>query len=377
MQGSLEELDIRSLLHLIEVDQRTGILLVTSSAPTHNWVLFFVNGQIVYGSDSYSSPLLERAKEYLFYCKNKKVLQESIYYKIALEQEDIPEYRYVWALMHHQVLSINQGRNLLKSMLQETMFDIVRVKKGEFVFSHDICLEPLLISESPHQIVSTSVQRAQKWHQLYPHICSHHQYPVILNEEKLQANLPESAYKNIVNWARNKTTLRKLSRYINKDLLSVSLAVYPYAHKGWIELTEVKPHQQEQKIEKTRKIVCFSNDLAIASEMESLLRIHDYKVTILNDPLQNFGILFDIKPQLIFSELELPRIGGAQICKILRNTEDFKDTPIIILLDTSVQSYSVETIQTLAYGATGWLKKPFKEAQLWKTLEKYVRTPQQ
>ena len=72
MQGNLNEIDIRSILQLI-LGQRTGELFVEAysgsyisdrscnpspelhsspSLPTRSWLVFFLNGQIIYATDS-------------------------------------------------------------------------------------------------------------------------------------------------------------------------------------------------------------------------------------------------------------------------------------------------------------------------------------
>ena len=66
MQGHLNEIDIRSILQLIELGQRTGELFVetyVSASPfgglpsdrarppsEHSWFVFFVNGHIAYAN---------------------------------------------------------------------------------------------------------------------------------------------------------------------------------------------------------------------------------------------------------------------------------------------------------------------------------------
>jgi twitching motility two-component system response regulator PilG len=35
-------------------------------------------------------------------------------------------------------------------------------------------------------------------------------------------------------WADGKTTLRQLARYVNRDILTVAKAIYPYVQQGWL-----------------------------------------------------------------------------------------------------------------------------------------------
>lgn len=72
MQGSLNEIDIRSILQLIELGQRTGELMVEAySSPYHLpeierpgrrltgqcWLVFSSNGRLVYAGQSEGSLL--------------------------------------------------------------------------------------------------------------------------------------------------------------------------------------------------------------------------------------------------------------------------------------------------------------------------------
>ena len=78
MQGNLSEIDIRSILQLIELGQRTGELFVeaytsigssTGTQPTQrslagqSWYVFCFNGQIIYATQSAGS--LFRLRDYL------------------------------------------------------------------------------------------------------------------------------------------------------------------------------------------------------------------------------------------------------------------------------------------------------------------------
>lgn len=135
MQGNLNEIDIRSILQLIELGQRTGELFVEAYS-VHNssftgnarsqgyalrsskalrdqyWFVFFCNGQIVYVADSDSS--LSRLRDHLHYYRLDASL-DSI--KPSLAANNAPEYAYLWALLEHHVLTPAQGRSIIQSIV--------------------------------------------------------------------------------------------------------------------------------------------------------------------------------------------------------------------------------------------------------------------
>ena len=51
MQGNLREIELNSLIGLIEFGQRTGELLIESGSGA-SWLIFFVQGAIAYATES-------------------------------------------------------------------------------------------------------------------------------------------------------------------------------------------------------------------------------------------------------------------------------------------------------------------------------------
>ena len=62
MQGTISEIDLNTVINLIELGQRTGELLIESSDGKF-WFLFFDNGQIIYATDAETN--LIRLRNYL------------------------------------------------------------------------------------------------------------------------------------------------------------------------------------------------------------------------------------------------------------------------------------------------------------------------
>jgi len=73
---------------------------------------------------------------------------------------------------------------------------------------------------------------------------------------------------------------------------------------------------------------------------------------------------------LVLTDQNMPRLDGISLTKRLRESENFRSTPILIL--TTESSDQMKQAGRDA-GATGWLVKPFNPAKLIEVIRKVVR----
>ena len=73
---------------------------------------------------------------------------------------------------------------------------------------------------------------------------------------------------------------------------------------------------------------------------------------------------------LVLTDQNMPRMDGISLTKKLRETSQFKATPILIL--TTESSDQMKQAGRSA-GATGWLVKPFDPAKLIEVIKKVIR----
>lgn len=420
MQGTLNEIDIRSILQLIELGQRTGELLVeaysshassTSDASSKGyilrpgfpggrfantnafgrpyqetrvkrsagpfWFVFFLNGQIAYAADSGGS--LSRLRDYLHRYKANSALDHILdnLELPSISAMNAPEYGYLWALLENHVLTPAQGRSIIQSMVRETLFDLLSLHNGYFVFEVSPALAPQLTTLEIAPLVTKIMKQVQEWKQFHPHIQSPNQCPMITDEVKLRAALPEKAFTTLTQWIDGKTSMRQLSRYLNRDLLTVARALYPYVQQGWVQLLMATPQEtpvirregEFKPITQVPRIVCIDDDLAIAKTVEYTLQAKGYKITVLQNPVEALTLVFQLKPDLILCDLAMPELDGYEICGMLRKSTTFRQTPIIML--TGKDGF-IDRVRARMVGATDYLTKPFGASELLMLLEKYV-----
>lgn len=396
MQGTLNEIDIRSILQLIELGQRTGELLVEaynshpysvsndyaitqpyqqakSKGAGPFWLVFFLNGQIAYAAESDGN--LSRLRDYLRPYKANAALEHLECPSIA--STNAPEYGYLWVLLEKHVLTPAQGRSILQSMVHETLFDLLSLHHGYFVFEISPALAPQLTTLEIAPLVTKIMKQVQEWKQFHPHIQSPDQCPMIADRPQLKESLPANALKNLDLWVDGKTSLRQMARYLNRDLLTVARAIYPYVQKGWIQLLlstnqdpPAMPWEWELKTAKrTPRIVCVDDNVAVGKTVEQILQAKGYEVTAIQDPLEALRLIFPLQPNLILCDLAMPKLDGFELCGMLRQSTAFRQTPIIVL--TGKDAF-IDRVKARMVGSTDYLTKPFGASELLLLVEKYL-----
>ena len=398
MQGKLSEIDIRSILQLIELGQRTGELFVEAySAPisgtsmngitdaigsarsrvkpaaAQSWFVFFLNGQIIYAGDSSST--LSRLRDHLWRYKVDKILDQTS--ASAIAPFNAPEYGYLWALLEERILTPAQGREIIQSMVNETLFDLLSLHQGSFVFELGSALAPQLTTLETAPLVAQIMKQVQEWKQFHPHIQSPDQCPAIADADHLRQTIAKSTFKILEHWADGKTSLRQIARYLHRDLLTVARAVYPHVKEGTVHL--LSPAVTESIAQKwglhllhqdqVPRVVCIEDSAVVREVIEAILRLHGYEATSIGNPLTALSLVFQLKPDLILCDIAMPELDGYELCAMLRRSTAFRDTPIVML--TGKDGF-IDRVRARMVGATDYLTKPFDESELRMLIEKYV-----
>ena len=75
-------------------------------------------------------------------------------------------------------------------------------------------------------------------------------------------------------------------------------------------------------------------------------------------------------PSLILLDWMLPEISGLELCKIIRNNPDYKNTPIIML---TAKGQEEDKIAGLSAGADDYVTKPFSVPELLARIQTNLR----
>jgi CheY-like chemotaxis protein len=86
---------------------------------------------------------------------------------------------------------------------------------------------------------------------------------------------------------------------------------------------------------------------------------------------ETIALAHQYKPNLILLDLNLPDIHGAEIVELLKNEQQIKDIPVVVV---SADALPSQVDKLLAAGVKQYLTKPFDVSLFLQVLDKYTLT---
>lgn len=116
-----------------------------------------------------------------------------------------------------------------------------------------------------------------------------------------------------------------------------------------------------------RKILIVEDDPELRAMLGDLLREAGYAATLASDGLEGLRSVVDDPPDLILSDVLMPRMTGLELCALLKDSPQTRHIPLIFLtcVDDAVNGFDV--------GADDYLTKPFRHRELLARLRAVFR----
>ena len=104
------------------------------------------------------------------------------------------------------------------------------------------------------------------------------------------------------------------------------------------------------------KILVVDDDVAINELIKVNLELAGYKVIQAFDGVKGFALAKQEAPSLIVLDVRMPEVDGFTVAKRVRQNDETKDIPIIML---TAKGDDMDKIMGLEYGADDYITKPF------------------
>lgn len=118
-----------------------------------------------------------------------------------------------------------------------------------------------------------------------------------------------------------------------------------------------------------KTIFVVDDSATMLMSVKASLEMGGYHVETANDGIHALDRLNTLKPDLIITDINMPRMGGMELIKALRAMSNFRFTPILTL---TTESEASKRDQAKHLGATGWLVKPVGANDLIRIIKQVV-----
>jgi len=120
-----------------------------------------------------------------------------------------------------------------------------------------------------------------------------------------------------------------------------------------------------------KKILVVDDSPPVRSFIGYNLKQFSFEIVYAEDGMEAMVFLKKIKPDLIFLDINLPKMNGYVLCRKIKTEEKTKDVPVILV---SQRDTDWDKTWGEKAGADGYITKPFDAQQIVEVVKKYFPT---
>ncbi len=325
------------------------------------------------------------------------------------------DYEALCWLVNQQHLTLDQAAQMIEAMLEEAIEPLFWLDQVNYRFTKNIG-NPLTLCRLEFQNIATHcLEKLMLWQMFAPRVWSPYQRPYFFGHtEQQKMFLPELQMPQQFSTILKGFSFRHLAVLLNKDAIKVAGSLLPYICEEVVILRDPQPPfdllprlpstipPAFQKFtlqaptavpeltsltinsdtmesegfaplraasETLYKVACVDDSPIVLDEIGRCLEDGGFKLFAINDPLQALAQMLEIEPNLILLDDTMPNVNGYDLCKLLRNSASFKQTPIIMMSDNAG---FVDRAKARLVGATDYLTKPFTQEDLLKMIFRHI-----
>lgn len=361
------------------------------SVKEYKWNIYYCHGRLVWVSGGVHT---HRRWRRLMAQYKVQIDLSKISLRTA-EEVRLWDYHVLVILMKRMVLSREQISPIVESFVQEVLFDILQCAANETItyycdFEDEIT--PVISLIHSEQAIDRAYQEWLTWRKagiadFSPNIAPWIKRPVQLKEEA-----SELTYKTLITILDGRRSLRELSTWMKKDLLTLVQSLLVYYHRGMVGLIEVADIQspilslsldelairevanlpennQKEQLLSRPLVTCVDDSNQVCATIEKIVTELSFGFLGIRDSIKVLPLLVEYKPELILLDLVMPIVGGYELCTQIRRIPEFKYTPILILTSNDT---IIDRIRAKFVGATSFLSKTSGNDKIGEQIQKYL-----
>ena len=112
---------------------------------------------------------------------------------------------------------------------------------------------------------------------------------------------------------------------------------------------------------RSRKILIVDDEPNIVVPLQFLMEQNGYQVKIAESGEAAIDLMERFRPDLVLLDIMLPGVNGLEVCQMLREDPELKETKIVLV---SALGRDVDMAKGMAMGADAYITKPFSNREI-------------
>ncbi len=348
------------VLQKVIAEQRSGRLQIQDpNDPSVGWRVYFGAGQIHFAESTMGCP------DRLRYILDKHLPSLEGLSTPAEATSDYPLLCQYWQARN---LPLNHFRKLLAICTQEALIQFLAISQSHINFESTIGLDPLLLSVPFRQLILPVRDHIAQWSKIRSDLSSPFQRLFIHDREQFLKFVWQDAEKwqqiqGMSHEPEEAVCLYNLAQKLGIDVLELAANLHPLCRTG---VLGVQPYQEITE-EAQPVIACVDDSSTIQQFVKLSLESSGYEVLSLQDPTEAIPHLLDRQPLVILMDIEMPKIDGYELCRMVRQEEELQEVPVVMLTG---RDGIIDRVRARMSGCTAYLTKPFNPQELLAQVQK-------
>lgn len=137
---------------------------------------------------------------------------------------------------------------------------------------------------------------------------------------------------------------------------------------GLIKPLTIRDCRMEKELQGV-KVLVIDDSKTIRRSAENLLAKEGFDVITAIDGFDALAKIADARPEIILVDIMMPRLDGYQTCALIKNSSEFKTTPVVML---SSKDGLFDKAKGRIVGSDEYITKPFSREELLGTIRTLV-----
>ena len=383
------------LFHTLKKPRFTGCLTLTNPL-AREWHFYIYLGRLVYASGGSHAVRCWRRNLTAHMPKiagDRKALQKDLMTVNSRPSQLHWEYDLLRQWHDEGKVTREQVSKVVSSITTEMFFDVSQSTQVTYRFTQCNYGDNPLILLDVDQMILQAWKLLKQWNTLDISHLSPNCAPQIQNLESLKARSSESTFNLLKTLITGRSTFWDLSIRMKRDVVQVARSIMPYIKLGFIDLTTIDdlpapanlttvpqpkvinlstPAEQAEMNARNHNVMIAYIDPneAQRNEFGEILASYNYRYLPVSDPFKAMSVLLAKKPDIIILELDLGEVSGLDMCAQLKKLSLFRQTPVLIVTDSSG---IFDRVKSRLMGATDFMVRPLEPDDIDFNIQKHLQ----